>query len=196
MGQSGSEQSTALEQLQSKAGEAKGQAGEQIRQQLDSRSSEAGEQIASMAGAIRRSAEQLREEGRQHPSRLLEQGADRVEQMAGYLQQVDADAMLRDVEQLGRRRPWAMAAGAAAIGFAASRFLRASSERRYGAGGVQGRQPGTSASGFEGGEATAYERVPSSGLATRTDGSPPEEWRGPDVDLSQQARRTTMGQQS
>jgi hypothetical protein len=35
------------------------------------------------------------------------------------------------VEDFGRRQPWAVIAGGLALGFAASRFLKASSSRRY-----------------------------------------------------------------
>lgn len=57
--------------------------------------------------------------------------ADRAEQASSYLQNADADSLLHDVEDLGRRKPWAIALGGAAIGFAASRFLKASSTERY-----------------------------------------------------------------
>ena len=39
--------------------------------------------------------------------------------------------MLRDVEDFARRRPWIVAGIGLAAGLAASRFLKASSERRY-----------------------------------------------------------------
>lgn len=39
--------------------------------------------------------------------------------------------MLRDVEDFGRRQPLAVAAVGLALGFAASRFLKASSRSRY-----------------------------------------------------------------
>ena len=43
----------------------------------------------------------------------------------------DADRILRDVEDFGRRQPLAVAAIGLAAGFAASRFLKASSRSRY-----------------------------------------------------------------
>ena len=48
--------------------------------------------------------------------------------------------MLHDLETFGRRRPWSMVAAGVAVGFAASRFLKASSRNRYEAS-VQGGSP-------------------------------------------------------
>ena len=43
----------------------------------------------------------------------------------------DADKILSDVEDAARKNPWAVVAGGVALGFAASRFLKASSSDRY-----------------------------------------------------------------
>ena len=48
-----------------------------------------------------------------------------------YLRESDADRILSDVEDFGRRQPWAVIAGGVALGLVASRFLKASSTRRY-----------------------------------------------------------------
>src|SRR5205085_99634 len=57
--------------------------------------------------------------------------AERAEQVGDYLKRADGDAILRDAEQLGRDKPWVVMAGGIALGIAASRFLKASSSRRY-----------------------------------------------------------------
>jgi hypothetical protein len=49
------------------------------------------------------------------------------------MREKDSDALLSDVEDLARRQPWAVGAGAMVLGFVASRFLKASSSRRYSA---------------------------------------------------------------
>lgn len=51
--------------------------------------------------------------------------------MGGYLTEADADRMLRDAEDFGRRQPMAVLGIGLAVGFVASRFLKASSQRRY-----------------------------------------------------------------
>lgn len=123
------------EQVQAKvkegAGEVRGQAGQRVREQVDTRSTQAGEQVGSMAEAMRRTSEQLRSEGKEAPAKLSEQAAERAERLGGYLRESDADRILHDVEGFARRRPWVVGAGGLVLGFVASRFLKASSSRRY-----------------------------------------------------------------
>ena len=119
------------QQVGEKAQEVKGQAGEQIRTQLDTRSTQAGEQVTATAGALRRAGEQLRGEEQATPARLADQAADQAERLGRYLTEADADRMLRDLESFGRRQPWVAAAGGAVLGFLASRFVKASSSRRF-----------------------------------------------------------------
>jgi hypothetical protein len=92
----------AKEQAKEKVQEASGQAQDRVREQVDQRSTQ-----------------------------VADQAADRAERLGSYLQESDADRILRDVEDLARRQPWAVAAGGLALGFVASRFLKASSQRRY-----------------------------------------------------------------
>ena len=110
------------------------QARARLREQVGQRSTQAGEQVHATAKDVRGIAEQLRGQGKDWPARLADQLADRVESFGGYLHDADADRMLRDAERFARRQPWAMVAGGLALGFAASRFLKASSSRRYQAG--------------------------------------------------------------
>jgi ElaB/YqjD/DUF883 family membrane-anchored ribosome-binding protein len=136
------ESAGATGQAQEKAKEVAGQAqekardaGQQMRgrvsEQMDQRSTQAGEQVRGMAGDVRSFAEQLRGQGKDKPAQYAEQAADRAERLGGYLGDADGDRILRDVEDFGRRNPWAVVAGGLAIGFVASRMLKASSGRRY-----------------------------------------------------------------
>ncbi|MEA2510465.1 MAG: hypothetical protein QOG21_2547 [Actinomycetota bacterium] len=104
---------------------------ERMRSELDTRTARAGGQIQSTAEDLRSVGEELRKQGKDTPARLADQGADRIEQIARYLTDSDADKMLSDIEDFGRRQPWAVVAGGMALGFLASRFLKASSTRRY-----------------------------------------------------------------
>jgi hypothetical protein len=121
----------ASQQLQEKAVEARGQAGGRLREQVDARSTQAGEQVGSIADAIRRTGEQLRSEGKEAPAKVSDQAAERAERLGGYLRDADADRILGDVEALARRQPWLVGGGGLVLGFFASRFLKASSSRRY-----------------------------------------------------------------
>jgi hypothetical protein len=107
-----------------------GQAQGRIRQEIDRRSAQAGDQVYSTARDLRAVGEELRDRGKDGPAKLADQAAARAEQVAGYLRGADADRLLEDVENFARRQPWAVAAGALVVGFAGSRFLKSSSQRR------------------------------------------------------------------
>jgi hypothetical protein len=121
----------AKEKAQEAAGQAKEKAGSQLRSQVDQRSTDAGRRVGGMASDVRAVGESLREQGKDQPARLAERAADRAERLGSYLEQSDADRILGDVEDFGRRQPWAVIAGGVAIGLVASRFLKASSIDRY-----------------------------------------------------------------
>jgi hypothetical protein len=116
---------------QDRASTTLGQTRGRLREQIDQRSTKAGDEIRSAAHQVRSLAEQLRAEGKDMPARMVEQAADRSESFGNYLRNADGDRLLDDVESFARRQPWAVAAGGLALGFAASRLLKASSSRRY-----------------------------------------------------------------
>jgi hypothetical protein len=121
----------AKDKVQETAQQAAGQARGQIRTQVDQRSTQAGQKVTGTAEDVRGIAQQLREQGKDQPAKLAEQAADRAQRVGDYLEQSDGDRILRDVENFGRRQPWAVMFGGLAAGFLASRFLKASSSRRY-----------------------------------------------------------------
>lgn len=124
-----------MEDVKAQAGEqahkAADQARERARGMVDERSTQAGERISTQASDIRTVAEQLREQGKDQPAKVADQAADRIEKVGSYLTESDGDRILRDVERMARENPWAVVAGGIALGFAASRFLKASSRERY-----------------------------------------------------------------
>jgi hypothetical protein len=133
-------------QAKEKAQEAAGQAKGRVREQVEQRSTEAGERVSTTAGDLRSVSDELRKQGKDTPARLAEQAAERTERLGGYLTESDADRILHDIEDLARKQPWAVVAGGLALGFAASRLLKASSSERYeqrGAGNGNGLNPAT-----------------------------------------------------
>src|SRR5919112_3924920 len=118
-------------QAQEKAQEAAGQAKGRAREEIDRRSTEAGQQVKTTADDIRSVGDQLREQGKEGPAKIAEQAADRAQRLGGYLEDSDSDRILRDVEDFARKQPWAVVAGGVVLGFAAARFLKASSSERY-----------------------------------------------------------------
>jgi ElaB/YqjD/DUF883 family membrane-anchored ribosome-binding protein len=125
----------AVQQVQDRAREAKGQAGSRVRRLVDERSGDAASRVQSTAEAMRRTGSQLREEENETPAKIAEAVAERAERVGTYLEQADADRMLRDLERFTRRQPWLVAAGGFLAGLLGSRFLRASSASRYAANG-------------------------------------------------------------
>jgi hypothetical protein len=131
VGGGGTDSGSTTEQAKEQAQRAGAQAKDRLREQVGRRSTQAGERVGSAAQDVRSVAVELRKQGKDQPARLAEQAADRAERLGGYLRDSDADRILRDVEDFGRSKPWAVALGGLAVGFAASRFLKASSGRRY-----------------------------------------------------------------
>jgi hypothetical protein len=123
--------SQVQQQMQDKAHDLKGQASRNLRSQLDDRSTDIGEQVHSLGAALRRAAEQLADDGKTMPADATRRAADGVERLGRYLRDGNADVFLKDAEQFGRQRPWISGGVGMALGFAASRFLKASSGRRY-----------------------------------------------------------------
>ena len=91
----------------------------------------AGDRVGGFASDTRSVGEELRKQGKDRPAKLADQVSDRAERLGDYLKQSDADRILHDVEDFGRRQPWAVIAGGMALGIVASRFLKASSSSRY-----------------------------------------------------------------
>jgi hypothetical protein len=130
----------AKEQVQEVAGRAQAAVGDaatkadaKVREQIDQRSTEAGSQLSASADALRSSGDQLRMQGNAVAAQAAERVADQAHRLGAYLESADADQILVDVERLARRNPWAVVVGGVLVGAAASRFLKASSERRYAA---------------------------------------------------------------
>lgn len=157
----------ATDQAREKAQEGAARAREGVRGQLDQRSTQAGRQVTTQSEDIRTVAQQLREQGKEGPAKLAEQAADRTQRVGSWLEESDADQIMHEVEDFARRNPWAVALGGLALGFAASRVLRASSADRYQSGGTPVRptpartglpRPGTTPAGTApAGTTPAYE---------------------------------------
>lgn len=142
--QAKSELGDAASVVQEKAGELKEQGRGRLGETLDERTTQVGGQAREAALAMRETGSHLRTtgvSGDQPLAGVFEAAADRVEQLGGYLEQASGDRLLRDAEDFARRHPWAVAGMGLVAGLAASRFLKASSERRYS--GYQGQTYGS-----------------------------------------------------
>jgi hypothetical protein len=121
----------AASTTQDKAMELRSRGVDQLREQLDTRTTDAGRQAQEVAKALRQSGEQLRSGGKGQAAGVTDTAADRVEQFGQYLERVDGNELLSDAERFARRRPWLLAGIGLVAGLAASRMVKASSERRY-----------------------------------------------------------------
>jgi ElaB/YqjD/DUF883 family membrane-anchored ribosome-binding protein len=119
------------DQAREKAVDAKDQARSKVKSTVDERTTQLGELVRSRVQELRTVGEELQKQGQDSSARLAEKAAERGERVAGYLTEADGDRLLRDIEGFGRRNPWAVVAGGLAVGFLASRFLKASSQSRY-----------------------------------------------------------------
>src|SRR5688500_10700915 len=132
VGQASAQVQGSASTAQEKAVELKEQGKSKLGETLDQRTKEAGVQARDMAQALRRSGEQMSNEGKgQDVAGLGEGAAERIERLGGYLERTSGTDLVRDVEDFARRRPWMVAGMGLVTGLAASRFLKASSERRY-----------------------------------------------------------------
>lgn len=121
--------------LQDRAQTVVGQARSLARDQVEHRSGDIGARAIETADELRAIAEQLRAQGNDLPAWLAEEAARRATQLGEYLEGTSGEQLLRDIEALGRKRPWAVVIGGTALGVVGSRFWKASgAERTRGAG--------------------------------------------------------------
>lgn len=121
----------AQETVREAAQQASRKTTEYVRQQTETRASRASEELRSVADAMRRSAHTLHADGKGTSGSAVDKVAQSLEGLSRYLGQTSGDQMLGDLESFGRRRPWGMIGIGLGLGLAASRLLKASSQRRY-----------------------------------------------------------------
>jgi hypothetical protein len=117
--------------VSAKAGQAAEQGRSQLRSQVDQRSDQVAEQIVAIGGALRSGANDLRTKGKGSQASMVEQGADKIEQLAERIRVSDAEQLLTDAEAYARRRPMLVTMAGIAAGFGIARMLKASSDTRY-----------------------------------------------------------------
>jgi hypothetical protein len=108
----------------------KERAGERIESRIVDSKTRAADTLSGVASSLHSSSEQLRD---QQPgaSRAIERAAEGVERFANYLQETNVDDVVESVHEFARRQPAAFIGGAFALGFIASRFLKATSPDGY-----------------------------------------------------------------
>ena len=92
----------AASAAQEKASEVREQGSTRLRDQFDERSNQAGSQVRSLADALRRSGDDLSNEGNTSGARVAGQAADRIERVGTYLEQKSGDEVMREIETFAR----------------------------------------------------------------------------------------------
>ena len=115
--------------VKSKAREAVSQAKDRATEKIESRISDsktrAAETLNGVASTLMSSSAQLRDQNQAGASRAIERAAEGVERFASYLQETNVDEVVDQVHEFARRQPAAFIGGAFALGFLASRFIKA-----------------------------------------------------------------------
>ncbi|HEX6643489.1 MAG TPA: hypothetical protein VF037_02370 [Gemmatimonadales bacterium] len=151
---------TRLEEAREKAGTA-----------VDERKGQLAGSMSSVAGAVRRSTDQLREEGHDRIAGYADSLAQQFDRAAGYLRERDGRQLREDLEGIARRQPALVIGAAFALGVLAARFLRSSDRetaiQRYdGNGGYGSGYSDYGTTGSAGGSAGGYGTMGQGGSIT------------------------------
>ena len=144
--------------------EAKERAGERIESRITDSKSRAAQTLSGVASTLLSSSQQLRDQNHAGASRAIERAAEGVERFASYLQETDVDEVVDQVQDFARRQPAAFIGGAFALGFIASRFIKATSP--------EGRPRQLSTSDYGRGYDTSYQTTRSYAATDGRTGSP------------------------
>ena len=117
---------TMVDQTQEKASQIADQAKSQATTLIESQKSKAAESMTGVADALRQTGQQL-QENQPTIGNWINTAADRVEGVAGTLNQQSMGDMVTGVENFARRNSSLFLGSAFALGFAATRFLKSSS---------------------------------------------------------------------
>lgn len=106
-----------------------GQAAREARTMADDAKSDVADEVKDVASALRRASEELR--GGSAQERTLGQIADVIADASDSIRDKDLGEILAMVSRKGRENPVLFLGGAALLGFAASRYAKASAKHDY-----------------------------------------------------------------
>jgi len=126
--QGGSMMDEAKDKAQAIASQAQDKMTEQLDAGVRKGKNRAAGALGSVAQSLVFSSQQLREQDQHGMSRYAERAAQKVEQLAGYMQNTNVSEMTDRVESFARREPALFLGGAFALGLLGARFLKSSRE--------------------------------------------------------------------
>jgi hypothetical protein len=117
-----------VNQAQQKASQLREQAQAQAKSRLTTQKQRATQGLGSLASALDQTSQQLRQQGQESLAQYTAKAADQVEHVVGYLDQRDLNQLVGTAEKYARKHPVTFVAGTFAVGVAAARFLKSSSQ--------------------------------------------------------------------
>jgi hypothetical protein len=88
-----------------------------------------GGRIGTLARALRRAGDDMRNDGESRFAEMSDRAAGRVERFGSYLEDKDPHSMMSDIERSAREHPAYFVAGTFAVGLLLGRFLRSGEPR-------------------------------------------------------------------
>ena len=118
--------SGGIEDAKAKASQTLDEAQRRGKDQLSAQKHKAAEQAGKLSDALDKASARLREEGEPSLAHYTEQIASSISGLAEKFRERSVDDLIRDTRDLARREPGLFLAGSVALGFAISRFFKAS----------------------------------------------------------------------
>lgn len=158
------------EDIKGRAASAAGSAKAEAARRADSAKGSVAVEVERIASALRAGRDELR--GDSTAERTFAWAADGLDRAAGMIRDRDSSQLMNDLGEFARRNPSVFLGGAALIGFAASRFAKASTRTHHsGVGNAAYAGEGNRAAGTPGASAGATKPItPSSPAASTTPG--------------------------
>jgi hypothetical protein len=137
----------AIEQTEQKATQATERVAERAQSAFERTRSLVSEQVRSVATAIERATDHLRQDDQSALARRAEQVSRQARKASDYLGNRSAADLLSDLERVARERPTLFLGGAFLLGLLSARFLK-SSERGGDGSGLRARPRDVATSGY------------------------------------------------
>ena len=155
--------SGGIEEAKAKASQTLEEAQRRGKDHLSAQKHKAAEQAGKLSDALDQASARLREEGQPSLAQYTEQIASSISGLAEKFRERSVDDLIRDTRDLARREPGLFLAGSVALGFAISRFFKASLIDRE----AEQRIPSSAPENFIEGPEVAYNPSPTHREAER-----------------------------
>jgi hypothetical protein len=123
-----SAESINTEEIKSQAANMADEAKRRAREQAETQKHTVADKAEDIAGSVERVADEFKDQDQQLLADYTAQLAESVKSFADTLRGRSIDDLLRDTNRLARDNPTAFLLGSVALGFALSRFIKASSQ--------------------------------------------------------------------